>query len=225
MIEIISATRCNEKSFWEECALGISLRRLAFDKRLKHCISYENKIGLGEIYNRRIESSPRDSLVFVHDDVWIDDFFLADHILQGLEQYDVIGVAGNRRRVTHQPAWPFIIVNNKLIWDDKIHLSGIVAHGDGPFGRISHYGDVPASCELLDGVFLATRKSTLNAKDVSFDPTFKFHFYDMDFCRTARQKGLRLGTWHIPITHKSGGSYNSAEWKNMYAVYLQKWKT
>ena len=39
-----------------------------------------------------------------------------------------------------------------------------------------------------------------------FDPAFDFHFYDLGpLCQTAREKGLRLGTWHISITHNSGG--------------------
>jgi GT2 family glycosyltransferase len=223
MIEIISATRHNEQFFWERSPLGISLRRLSFDIRLTPYITFSNTTGIGEIYNRRINSpSSNDILAFIHDDVWIDDFYLTDHIVQGLEHYDVIGVAGNVRRVPCQPSWAFM--NDTFTWDEKKNLTGAVAHGPAPFGMISYYGNVPADCELLDGVFLATRRSKLNASNVYFDPAFKFHFYDLDFCRTARQNNLRLGSWPIAITHESGGSFGSLEWKNMYATYLQKWK-
>jgi len=223
MIEIISASRHNEQSFWNTSPLGISLRRLMFDFRLKHHITYNNHTGLGKIYNRRIGStSPDDVLVFIHDDVWIDDFHLGDHIIQGLEQYDIIGVAGNLRRVPYQPSWAFI--DDKFTWDEKKNLSGAVAHAPSPFGQISFYGKVPATCELLDGVLLAARRSKLNAVDVTFDPVFEFHFYDIDFCRTARYRELRLGTWNIAITHASGGNCGSEEWKKMYANYLLKWK-
>jgi len=223
MIEIISATSRNEQFFWKHSPLGISIRRLSFDVSLDCYIAYENKISLGEIYNQRINStSPHDVLVFIHDDVWIDDFYLGDHILQGLEQYDIIGVAGNLRRVPYQPSWAFI--DNKFTWDEKKNLSGAVAHGTTPFGSVSFYGKVPATCELLDGVFLSARRSKLKSSGVYFDPAFKFHFYDLDFCRTARQNELKLGTWHIAITHQSGGSFNSLDWENMYAHYLQKWK-
>src|SRR5882762_9143567 len=100
MIEIVSATRHPEETFRTRSPLGLSLSRLEFDKRLEARIFFENRTGLGEIYNFRIKSdSAHDILIFVHDDVWIEDFFLADHILEGLEQFDVIGVAGNRRRV------------------------------------------------------------------------------------------------------------------------------
>jgi hypothetical protein len=128
MIEIISATCQNEQFSWEHSPLGISLRCLSFDVSLYCYIAYENKISLGEIYNQRINStSTHDVLVFIHDDVWIDNFYLVDHILQGLEQYDVIGVAGNLRRLPYQPSSVFI--DNKFTWDEKKNLSGAVAHG------------------------------------------------------------------------------------------------
>jgi GT2 family glycosyltransferase len=82
---------------------------------------------------------------------------------------------------------------------------------------------VPADCELLDGVFLAARKSALTAKGVLFDPRFDFHFYDMDFCRSARQRGLRLGTWPIGLTHQSGGAFGTEKWNDKYQAYLKKW--
>jgi GT2 family glycosyltransferase len=82
---------------------------------------------------------------------------------------------------------------------------------------------VPASCELLDGVFMAVRRSTLIGKDVFFDPRFDFDFYDMDFCRTAREKGLRLGTWAVSLTHQSSGKFGTKRWTENYRKYLDKW--
>jgi hypothetical protein len=199
---------------------------LSFEKRLKPQIFFANNKGLPEIYNACIVSpDAHDILVFIHDDVWIDDFFIADHIIQGLAQFDVIGVAGNRRRVPNQSAWCFSEVTDRGIsWDARENLSGSVAHGQTPFGPISHYGEVPAECEILDGVLLAAKKSVLESKMVFFDPVFDFHFYDMDFCRSARYQGLRLGTWHIAITHASGGKFLSPEWWIKYNQYIRKWK-
>lgn len=185
-------------------------------------VSFENHRGLPDIFNARILApDSHDLLVFVHDDVWITDFFLADRVAEGLDRYDVIGVAGNRRRVPYQPAWAF--TDNRFTWDDRGNLSGSVAHGTNPFGPISFFGAAPADCEMLDGVFLAARKSLLRANGVLFDPCFDFHFYDMDFCRSARQKGLRLGTWPICLTHQSGGAFGSEKWIEKYRAYLAKW--
>jgi hypothetical protein len=223
MIQIVSATRLTESEFWNRSALGISLQRLALDTRLVPHITFENKRGLPEIYNERINAPDgHDILVFMHDDVWIDDYYLTERVIDGLEEFDVIGIAGNRRRVSNQPAWLFI--DQQFTWDKLDNLSGRVAHGVNPFGNISFYGGTPAACEFLDGVFLAAHKSTLKYSNVMFDPCFQFHFYDMDFCRSARAKKLRLGTWPICLTHQSEGAFNSNNWVEKYQLYLKKWK-
>jgi protein O-GlcNAc transferase len=67
---------------------------------------------------------------------------------------------------------------------------------------------VPMACDLLDGVFLAARVKQLRTHAVRFDPQFAFHCYDSDFCYTARARGLRLGTWPLPLTHASAGSFD-----------------
>jgi len=223
MIEIVTASRLAEQEFWKTSALGISLRRLASEARLSLQVALSNRAGLPDVYNARI--SPQNNseiLVFVHDDVWIDDYFLADRVVAGLEAFDVIGVAGNRRRVPGQRAWHYVSAPGQA--QDRASLSGAVAHGKSPFGRVSSYGPVPAECELLDGVFLAARLRTLLDRSVRFDPAFDFNFYDLDFCRSARQAGLRLGTWPICLTHQSNGlAFESAPWMNAHAKYLKKW--
>jgi hypothetical protein len=222
MIEIVSATRLSASEFAANSALGLSLNRLAFDGRLKACLAFANRTGLPAIYNSRIVApGGPDILVFVHDDVWIDDHFFADRLIDGLRNFDLIGVAGNRRRVPGQPGWPF--VDSNFTWVQQANLSGAVAHGAQPCGAVSSFGAAPAACELLDGVLLAARKSLLVARRVLFDPRFDFHFYDLDFCRTARQAGLRVGTWPISITHQSGGAFGGDRWSEMYKAYLAKW--
>lgn len=224
MIEIVSATRLKESDFWERSALGLSLRRLEHDLRLVPRVTFANSRGLPEIFNARILApESAEILVFVHDDVWIDDYFLADRVVEGCEAFDVIGVAGNRRRVRDQPAWAFI--DSKFTWDEKGNLSGSVAHGTHPFGQIAFFGSVPAECKLLDGVFLAAKKVRLTLKKILFDPRFDFHFYDMDFCRSASEKGLRLGTWPICLTHQSEGAFATPRWSENYSLYLRKWGT
>jgi len=221
-MEIISATKLSEHDFWNRAALGISLRRLQQDQRLVARVAFANAQGLPEVYNSRIAAAdPSDILVFIHDDVWIDDYFLADRVIEGRREFDVLGVAGNRRRAARQPAWAF--VDRAFTWDNGANLSGRVGHGASAGGAIAWFGDVPASCELLDGVFLAARKDVLATHGVLFDPQFPFHFYDLDFCRTARQCGLRLGTWPICLTHQSPGAFGTPQWDAAYRAYLEKW--
>ena len=57
-----------------------------------------------------------------------------------------------------------------------------------------------------------------------FDERFDFHFYDLDFCRTARQAGLSIGTWPIAMTHQSKGAFGSDGWIDGLARYRAKWK-
>jgi GT2 family glycosyltransferase len=186
-------------------------------------VAFENRRGLSELFNLAIDQADDDTvLVFVHDDVWLDEAMLADSVLAGLQQFDVIGVAGNRRRLPGQPGWPF--VDLQCTWDDRAQLSGRVGHGKNGHGRVTAYGTTPAACELLDGVFLAARKDTLQRSQVRFDPQFDFHFYDLDFCRSASLAGLRLGTWPLELTHQSGGAFASDRWRALYQSYIAKWQ-
>lgn len=223
MIEIVCATRLDESAFHARSLLGRSLQRLKFDLRLIPRIAYSNARGLPEIYNERIDDAAAPAgnlLAFVHDDVWIDDFLFGDRLQSAAATYDLIGVAGNRRRLPGQPGWVF--ANDR--WTiDRDHLSGAIAHGEPGAGPVSYYGPAPASCELLDGVLLVARRSTLRDNGVRFDPGFAFHFYDLDLCRAARGRGLKVGTWPICITHASPGTYDSPLWREARRRYREKW--
>lgn len=225
MIDVIAATRRSQDEFWSGCALGLSLKRLGWEKRLTPRIAFSNQRGLPEVYNERVSATDgNDILIFMHDDVWLDDFYVVQHVLDGLRAFDVIGVAGNRRRIPHQPAWLFKGRNQqgRFVWDHP-YLSGGIGHGKNPFGPVSIFGPAPVPCEMLDGVFLATRRSSLNAAGVQFDARFDFHFYDLDFCRSARAAGLRLGTWPIAMTHQSGGAFGDERWSQRHRQYIEKW--
>jgi GT2 family glycosyltransferase len=220
-IEIITATRYSVADFQIKSALGQSLERMA-DPHISLRLAVENKRGLPAVYNDSMAAAGADNiLVFMHDDVWIDDYFFTRRIIEGLAAFDLIGIAGNLRRRTAQPTWQFL--DSEFTKDSPENLSGHVAHGEKPFGEISQYGPVPAVCEILDGVLLAARKSILAANDLCFDTRFDFHFYDMDFCREARECGLKLGTWPIALTHQSAGAFGRGPWLDAYKVYLTKW--
>jgi GT2 family glycosyltransferase len=222
MIDVVTATRLSEADFWDKSALGLSLRRMKQDSRLNACPCFDNRRGLPDVYNEHLAAPDcAEHVIFVHDDVWLDDYFIADRVLEGVERFDVIGVAGDRRRRPGQPSWGF--VDPRLTREESEYLSGSVAHGQQPFGQVSTWGVVPAECEVMDGVFFAAKRDTLREHDVRFDPRFEFNLYDMDFCRTARDKGLTLGTWPICITHQSRGRFGTEAWFASYEKYLQKW--
>ena len=120
-----------------------------------------------------------------------------------------------------QPSWAFI--DDKLTWDTPEHLSGAVGHGRQFPCQLSIYGQLGKPCNLLDGVLLAVKKATLDASAVRFDERFDFHFYDLDFCRQAETKTLRMGTIPLGIVHQSGGNFGSPQWLAGYEKYLKKW--
>ena len=222
MIEIITATRLPAEAFWQTSALGQSLKRVSYDNTLLLGAFFENKRGLSDIYNDCIMSGDANNvIVFIHDDVWIDDCFFSYRILEGLKTYDILGVAGNRRRIPFQPGWGY--VDKAFTLDDRENLSGVLAHGEQPLGQLCFLGTVPKDCELMDGVFLAAKKYTLIKNNLFFDPQFEFHFYDLDFCRNAKKQGLRLGTWPICLTHQSSGSFGEPRWVEQYHQYIKKW--
>lgn len=224
-VQIVSATRYSESDFWSKSALGLSLHRhLKQESGMSANIAFNNTLGLSDVFNQAIEQADDAAiLVFVHDDVWIDEANFVDTLIAGLERFDVIGVAGNKRRLPNQPAWLF--VDTALNWDEPEYLSGTVWHGPHAFGEDKFYGEVPAACELLDGVFIATTKSALNSAHVRFDHQFDFHLYDVDFCRSAREAGLNLGTWPIKLTHQSKGAFGSPHWAQKCQLYFNKWES
>lgn len=221
---VVSATRMTEADFWCDSALGRSLKRhMQQDKRLVPVVAYENTRGLSEVFNEAIAAAPENALlVLIHDDVWLDENTFVHTIQRGLTHYDVIGVAGNARIQPGQPGWCFIDL--QFTWDDAKYLRGAVSHGMHAFGPSSSYGDAAGECQLMDGVFLAAHKKTLLESGVRFDPQFEFHFYDLDFCRTATRAGLKLGVWPVRMTHQSGGAFGSARWRETYLSYRQKWE-
>jgi len=218
-VVLISATRASQAEFAQTTWLGASLQRLVFDPRIRAQVAFGNKAGLPLVYNAGLATCQDDDIaVFLHDDVRLDDFHLADRLAEALQRYDIVGVAGNRRRQPGQPGWGF--VNAQGQWDEAQYLAGCVAHGE--IGRVTRFGPSPADCELLDGLLLAAHVGRLRAAGVRFDTRFNFHLYDLDFCRAARAAGLRLGIWPLVLTHQSGGSFGTA-WRAALPLYFDKW--
>ena len=130
-------------------ALGLSLKRLAFDTRLTSSISYMNADGLPRFFNAHITEENRSKiLLFTHDDVWIDDYFVVDRLQAAVNTFDLVGVAGSTRRLPRQPAWWYI--NEQFEWEDRSYLTGAIAHGSGASGEVSNYGPAPrlAGCSM-----------------------------------------------------------------------------
>ena len=231
MLTLVCATRTSLQDFPEQTLLGRCLPLLGQAMPFGLRLFADNQRPLGECYNEAIaQAADDDVLVFVHDDVRIDDWLLGVRLSHALGVFDVVGVVGNRRRQPGQLTWylqppqPNAQGTIEALWDHE-HLTGAIVHApaDGA-AAVSVYGTSPSPVALLDGVLLAVRVDRLRAKGVQFDASLGFHFYDLDFCRSAQAAGLLLGTWPIAITHlSSGASVQSKSWAQSRDVYLKKW--
>jgi GT2 family glycosyltransferase len=222
-LRVVCATRLSKEDFFTKSATGRCLAAFQRTSAVEITLYANNSRGLGEIYNHAIDAcrnSPR-ILVFVHDDCLLADYFWADRVRQGLENFGIVGIAGNRRRLDGQRSW--IIVDESGRQDDHANLSGAIGQGlEFPPEKLDVFGPPGIECKLLDGVFLACHSDTLHTSKLRFDPRFMFHFYDMDFCRSAELLGVRMGTIRLTLVHGSYGALDQA-WANAYRAYLAKW--
>lgn len=230
-LRVVCATREPQARFLTHTLTGQSLNRMKHAGiHIRTIVVCANQSGLPSVYNKAIaQDNAGTILLFVHDDVWINDLWLAQRLHEGLMRYDVLGVAGSRQRVPNQPGWPFPLRSGN--WDIPDNLIGQVAHcGDGNHidhtnAKVSRYGNSRRGpARLMDGVLLAARCDVLLKAGLRFDERFQFHFYDMDFCRTAEQRGLRMGVWPIAVTHGSAGHFGGQEWLASYGTYIGKWQ-
>lgn len=225
-IRLVCATRETRESFFDNTSLGRTLAIFRFQGpiEIQTRFFFQNSHGLPMVYNAAIREAQSDPaiLVFIHDDVCLCDFFWPEQIHRSLERFDLVGLAGNRRRISGQPSWIFL--DGKFTVDRPENLSGVVGHGRGfPCASLSVYGPSAQAVKLLDGLMLYCRSDLLHEKELMFDERFTFHFYDLDLCRQAEQKGMRMGTWPISAVHESGGGFGSESWLRGYKSYLDKW--
>ena len=218
----VTATRWSKPEFELRAPLSPSLTPVHEVTPLELRVFANNTRALAWSYNQVIDAAePNDVLVFVHDDVVVDDWMLGWRLQEALLHFDVVGVAGNRRRQSEQTTWLMLPHTNQ--WD-MAYVSGLIMHGSARRKALTFFGSTPAKVKLLDGVLLAARAGRLQTQRVRFDPQFDFHLYDLDFCRTAQAAGLSMGTWPLAITHASGGGgYFSPEWQRNADAYLKKW--
>jgi GT2 family glycosyltransferase len=225
-VKLVIATReKNEDDFLEKTATGKSIKRLDFGAfgTIDVKLFTENVMGLPRLYNAVIKECNDDStmLVFLHDDLHILSFDWIEQLIASMAQYQIVGLAGNKRRVPGQGIWLF--PNNDGKPDLRENLSGKVAHGNSYPCAISYFGPVPQQVKLLDGLMLCGMSKTFLKNKLFFDERFDFHFYDLDLCRSAEIKNIKCGTWPVSVVHESGGNFGSLKWRENFNNYIHKW--
>jgi len=229
-VRVVAATRLSEALFWRGSYLGRSLSGIPEELRPRISVRFGNTgsgaQGLSELYNHALLSvDDGEYLAFVHDDVYLHDWCFTQRVADALERFDIAGVAGAVNPDLQQPSWAlnFDAQLTPLGWQPDRQRSGLVNHFDYGHPEVSFYGPTPQPCQLLDGLLLIVRTSVARRHGLRFDPQFRFHFYDLDFCRAAIERGLRVGTWPIAVTHNSDGRFGGDDFKQAARRYLDKW--
>jgi hypothetical protein len=199
------ATQYNHNDFWEKSKIAIFLEKTGMTNNCS--VFYENKQGLSEVYNKFLNKSYiGKKVIFVHDDVLIEDLFWEEKLNIAFEKYDIVGLAGAKKSdLTKPPAW-HLMCNP----EDKC---GEVAHSHQKTTWTTCFGPTDARVLIMDGLFIAVNVKKVLDADVKFDERFDFHHYDISFCLRANNNKLKMGVYPIRVVHFGlGDSMNTKEW-------------
>jgi GT2 family glycosyltransferase len=184
-------------------------------------IEYVNKgESLTKVYNKFLKETKYDIVVFCHDDIVIGTQNWGRKVIKHFDkntEYGIIGKAGTK-----------YIPKSGLWWDKGMcEAVGQVYHEQNGKKWLSKYSE-PVGNKLIetiivDGLFFAVHKNRLQE---TFDENVKgFHFYDVDFCFSNFNKGVKVGVIsNISVTHLSVGQTNS-EWEKNRIQFSKKNKS
>lgn len=167
-------------------------------------VNQNNKASLSVAYNKQLTSEnliKHDIVLFVHDDVYIDDLKLKGKLYVAIDElgYDIVGLAGASKIKIQEPClW------HKM--SPQMSWSGSVSHPVGSDKMMcTTFGPWPSRCLVLDGLFLAVNLRRALEVGWKFNENFMFHHYDISSCIDANKMKLKMGTYPIYVTHNSPG--------------------
>lgn len=182
-------------------------------------IEYINKgESLTKFYNRGLDESRFDIVLFLHDDIIVESKQIVKKIVRMFEknpEYGIIGIAGTKY-LSKTGRW----------WEDRKKMYGRVKHSkDGKTWESNYSSDQGKRVEemvTVDGLFFAVHKERIVKR---FDENVTgFHFYDVDFCFQNHISGVKVGlTTEFKVTHLSIGETND-EWEKNRIDFSEKYK-
>jgi len=187
--------------------------------------------GICAKYNRGIErvlehKTDQDWVVFSHDDVVLKTN--PDQVCKSLEEIGTKGAeiacaAGN----VGIPA-----INPGYWWDGlttaQFRGSGAVVHRtpetEGVF-HIESYGPYPQQVAVFDGLWFAVKIGALHNSKLRFEENFPgYHYYDADFCATARSLDFQIWTADVLVLHdKWGRGIQDLSFGEHQKLFIEKW--
>lgn len=174
---------------------------------------------LCEGYNRGVEKSRGDILIFCHDDIQIISPSFSGLVRKHLQTFDVIGCAGTTR-----------LKDSKWMSSGDPHIHGVIAYPvanawPSDLFHVSMWGGAELTqvggIQALDGVFFAANRRVVES--VRFDEeTFDgFHGYDTDFTYAAFLHGFKLAVCKdILIAHKK----STGDFEGIYKTYASRFQ-
>ena len=189
-------------------------------------INANNKSGLSQAYNRQLTAEnliKHDIVLFVHDDVFIDDLKLKGKLYTAMNQmkYDIVGLAGSSKVKIKQPClWH--------VMREREDMSGAVSHpiNDSSQLGVTSFGPWPKRCLVIDGLFMAVNLKNVLQAGWKFNESFKFHHYDLSSCLDANKLKLKIGTYPIHVTHASPGlrDINDKTFQESQQIFYNQYK-
>jgi len=193
---IVTCTKAKTDKEFEQRPIFLSLKK-QYDLNTNTDIHVfkDNQRGLSECYNDIIKdpSNIDKTVLFVHDDVVLEDLFLYEKLINS--PYSITGLAG---------AKSFNKQADKLAWHlcaPKQDFVGEVAHIKDDNIWTTVFGQSKSRALIIDGLFISVKVKDLTEKNLEFDNNFSFHFYDIAFCLKANEKKVTVGVFPIRAIH------------------------
>jgi protein O-GlcNAc transferase len=227
---MITIASCTQLQDYKQTLLYKSLAKL---EQTSNCrlldklhFTTNNKTGLSEAYNKFLYHNPNsDHVLFVHDDMWIDDAGFVTKLEDGHKQYDIIGLAGGVNPIIKEPALWHIMCGGF----SGGNLRGFAGHylPDQKTINITNFGPTPARVAIIDGAFMSV--NVKRARDVKweFNEKYTFHHYDISSCLDANKKKLKIGVVPILTYHNSPGlrDINDKTFTENQSKFLQEYSS
>lgn len=206
---IVTCTKAKTDKEFEQRPIFLSLKK-QYDLNTNTDIHVfkDNQRGLSECYNDIIKdpSNIDKTVLFVHDDVVLEDLFLYEKLINS--PYSITGLAG---------AKSFNKQADKLAWHlcaPKQDFVGEVAHIKDDNIWTTVFGQSKSRALIIDGLFISVKVKDLTEKNLEFDNNFGFHFYDIAFCLRANEKKVTVGVLPIRAIHYGlGDSMLTLHWE------------
>lgn len=219
---IVTCTQKNRHQFQEtDIYKSYNECKLSSDFELE--VFYQNKEGLSKQYNTILNNEKYKNyewIVFVHDDVYIDDVRLLQKLNEAQKlDYDIVGLAGGLNpRIGGINLW-------HLMTDRKDHR-GFVAH---PVNEnqmmVTNFGPSPSRVVIIDGLFFAVYNPKAKKVGFNFNENYTFHHYDISASLEANMKKLKIGVYPINVVHRSPGllSIENSSWKSSNETFIKEY--